>query len=133
MTPDERRSQAVAGDKIAPPGARDACIEACLKSLRACEECSAACLATADMMEIMNECARRTRDCADVCALSARALARDSDLIVAVCALCAAACERCAEECQRHEHQPCRACAAACLRSAEACRRMVAEPAAAAR
>ncbi len=69
---------------------------------------------------MMAECIQRDRDCADVCALTARLLLRGSALTAA--ALCAEACARCAEECAKHDHDHCQQCAEACRQCEAACR-----------
>lgn len=104
-----------------------ACIDACLSCLAACEHCAAACLREDDV-NMMVECVRLDRDCADACAFTARLLMRGSDLHPQACRVCAEACERCAAECEKHagHHDHCRQCAEACRACAESCRSMAA-------
>lgn len=102
----------------------EACIRACNACVRACEYCADACL-NSDTVAMMTECIRTCRDCADACSLCMRFMARNSDLVVEMCRLCAIACDICAEECEQHDHDHCRRCAEACRRCAEACRQVM--------
>ncbi len=101
----------------------DACLQACLACLTACEHC-----ATEDIKagESMAACALLCRDCADYCALSAHLIARDSPFMHDLCQLCAKVCDECAAECEKHamHHDHCRECAEACRRCAAECRKM---------
>ena len=83
----------------------------------ACEHCSTACLQGADV-QMMARCIRLTRDCADVCALTARLVARGSDNAALLLQACAESCRACAEECAQHAHRHCHECAEACRRCA---------------
>jgi hypothetical protein len=83
----------------------------------ACEHCSTACLEEADV-QLMARCIALTRDCADVCALTARLVARGSEHAAHLLKACAEICRACAEECARHEHRHCQECAEACRRCA---------------
>jgi hypothetical protein len=66
-------------------------------------------------------------DCADLCVVTARFLARsaggDAKLLRAVVEACARACAYCDAECLLHadEHDHCRLCAESCRYCAEAC------------
>lgn len=101
-----------------------ACIEACSACADACDHCATACLGESDVAA-MARCIALDVDCAQICRVAAGAMARDSELAGAICALCAEVCATCAEECARHAHDHCRQCAEACRRCAEACRGMV--------
>ena len=83
----------------------------------ACEHCSTACLQEADV-QMMARCISLTRDCADVCALAARLVARGSEHAALLLKACAEVCRACAGECARHEHRHCQECAEACRRCA---------------
>jgi hypothetical protein len=83
----------------------------------ACEHCATACLQEPDV-QMMTRCISLTRDCADLCALTARLVARASDQAEHLLKLCAEICQACAEECARHEHRHCQECAEACRRCA---------------
>ncbi|WP_367114354.1 four-helix bundle copper-binding protein [Deinococcus sp.] len=93
--------------------------------MAACEECATACLSEPHI-DMMRGCIRLDRDCADVCAMTARLLMRGSDLHAQACALCAEACAACAAECAQHHHDHCQRCAEACRRCEEACRKLAA-------
>jgi len=92
------------------------CLDSCLQCLVACELCATACLEEEDS-KAMTRCIRLNRICAELCALTARAIALRSDLMRQVCALCVLACWSCGKECAKHSHADyCKRCAAACRR-----------------
>jgi hypothetical protein len=99
-------------------------LEACA---RACTICADACLAEEDVASLLR-CIRLDLDCADVCAATARVLARqtssDGGVVRAQLEACLVACRTCAEECEQHaEHmEHCRLCAEACRSCERACR-----------
>ncbi|WP_460676022.1 four-helix bundle copper-binding protein [Hymenobacter coalescens] len=95
-----------------------AALNACVA---ACEHCVASCLQEDDV-QMMATCIGRCRDCADVCALTARLVARGSEHAQHLLRECAEVCRRCYEECSQHHDEHCRACADACRRCEEACR-----------
>lgn len=86
----------------------------------ACEQCATACLQEADV-QMMARCISLDRDCADICALVARFVARGSAHAPHLLHECAEICRLCAEECGQHQHEHCQQCAEACRRCAEAC------------
>ncbi len=106
-----------------------ACIEACLECTTTCTTCADACLAEKNAGELVG-CVRLNLDCADVCAITARLLARpshrDQPALRAQLQACAAICRACADECSRHaphmEH--CRICADSCHACVQACESM---------
>lgn len=77
----------------------------------------------------MRACIRTDLDCADVCATTARMLARTGTgpVVLAQLAACVEACRACAVECERHagHHEHCRECAAACRVCADACEELL--------
>lgn len=83
-----------------------------------CEKCSTDCIKDANA-----NCALLCRDCADICALTARFDARDSQFSRELHRLCALICKACAEECDKHtDHRySCKACADACKKCAAIC------------
>jgi hypothetical protein len=91
--------------------------------IAACEHCATACLQEDDVKRMVR-CISLDRDCADVCALTARLVARASGHAEQLLRECAEICKACGDECEQHaahmEH--CRACAEACRRCEEACR-----------
>jgi len=102
-----------------------ACIEACSNCAMACETCAASCLREDDV-KMMARCIQLDRDCADICAMAACLMTRDSAYAAAFCKLCAEVCRACAEECGKHEAEHCRQCAEACRLCAQECERMAA-------
>lgn len=106
-----------------------ACITACLECATTCTTCADACLAEKNAGELV-QCVRLNLDCADICQLTARLLARpshrDRPTLRAMVEACANACRACGDECAKHgEHmEHCRVCAESCRTCAEACDRM---------
>lgn len=98
-----------------------AVIEACAQCAAACDHCAASCLLEGEVAS-MARCIGLDHDCADACRLAAGALARESEFLMPICAMCASLCEACAEECSKHVLTHCVECAAACQRCAKACR-----------
>ena len=75
----------------------------------------------------MANCIRTDLDCADICAATARVVARQSgesqDALRAMLTACSKSCEACEQECRIHsdKHDHCRDCAEACKRCKDAC------------
>lgn len=101
------------------------CIQACLDCAMTCEACASACLQEQDV-KMMARCITLDRECADLCLLAARLMARGAENAQAFCRLCADTCRACGEECGKHEAEHCQACSRACLACAEECARMAA-------
>src|SRR3546814_10011933 len=74
------------------------CIQACSNCALVCETCAASCLREDDV-KMMARCIELDRDCADMCAIAAVLMTRDSAYAKAFCKLCAQVCRACAEEC----------------------------------
>ncbi|MFA0960588.1 four-helix bundle copper-binding protein [Roseivirga sp. BDSF3-8] len=91
----------------------------------ACEHCATACLGEDDVKK-MSDCIKTDRDCADICALTARLVARDSKHAKHLAKECIEVCKLCADECGKHEHQHCKDCAEACRACEEACKKFAA-------
>jgi len=104
------------------------CIDACLACTIECEHCASECLGEEDV-QMMVRCIQLDRDCADICALTARLLARGSQHGEHLMRECAEICEMCAEECAKHDAEHCQRCAEVCRNCAEECRRMAAHAA----
>ena len=100
--------------------------KACSDCQRACDMCSAHCLALlsdgktqhAKTMQLCN-------DCAAVCATSAQIVARHGPLMNVICNACADACNQCAKACdaQKDDAQM-KYCAEQCRLCEKACRTM---------
>ena len=75
---------------------------------------------------MMAKCIALDMDCADICAPTAAAMARDSEHVAHLCRVCAEICEACGAECEKHEADHCQKCAEACKRCAQECRKMAA-------
>lgn len=91
-----------------------------------CSQCADACLAEPKVEELRN-CIRLNLVCADVCAVTARALAQPAEESIELAAellhACVTACRLCGAECRRHahHHEHCRVCAECCQKCKEAC------------
>jgi hypothetical protein len=106
------------------------CLDACAACAQICDRCAD------DMIgmeggghkELQDLCIRLCLDCADLCALSTRWMARFSPSTEVLCRTCAEICDRCASTCEQHaSHHPlCGDCAVECRRCAAACRDMAA-------
>lgn len=94
-------------------------LEILAKCINTCEDCTTVCIKEGHH----SDCAMECRDCADICSLLYKFIARGSRNITILKTLCAEICEKCAIECERHAgHMPsCKACAEACRACAEAC------------
>ena len=95
-----------------------------------CSACASACLSEPDAAQ-MAQCVRDDLDCADLCGVTARHLARlnasDKQLTLAVLAACIEACVQCAGSCAPHRehHEHCRLCEQACNRCEAACQALL--------
>lgn len=103
-----------------------AAIDACLNCVQACTACADADVVEEDVEE-MRTCIALDQNCADVCAVTARALSRpahsDRFVVHRLLQACSRLCEECAEECARHadHHRHCAICEKACRACARAC------------
>ena len=100
-----------------------ALLDALNACIAACEHCASSCLKEEDV-KMMARCISIDRDCADICALTARFVARDSEHAQHVMRECAEICKICGDECEKHAAQMphCKECAEACRRCEQACR-----------
>lgn len=99
------------------------CIDACLKCANACEFCATSCLNEQDVQS-MTKCIQLDRDCADICYLAAKYMARGSQFAKQLCVLCAQICKICGDECSKFPAQHCKDCADACYKCATECESM---------
>lgn len=104
-------------------------LDTVVEKLKACEKacniCFDACLKE-DNVEMMTECIRLDRECADLCAITQSFAYREGEAFEDLLEVCAKSCEACAEECEKHDMDHCQRCAEACRECAEACRSFVA-------
>ena len=91
-----------------------------IKCITACETCMTMCLQE-DHVKMMVGCIQLDRDCADICTLTARFVARNSAHAKHVMKECIEICRKCAEECGKHDHDHCQHCAEICRECADAC------------
>lgn len=92
--------------------------------ITACESCADKCL-DEENIEMMVECIRLDKDCADVCRAAVNLLIRQSDMTDRILQICSEVCHDCSEECRKHEMQHCQDCARACHECEEACKSYV--------
>ena len=91
--------------------------------------CASACLS--ESHDAMQQCVRDDLDCADICDVTARHLARlnrgDKQLTLSLLATCIEACVQCAGSCEPHaaQHDHCRLCLEACRRCETACQSLL--------
>lgn len=100
------------------------CIQNCTECFQVCEQMIQHCLkkggAHAEPAHL-----KILQDCADICAVSAKFMIRNSDLHHRTCSVCAEACLACAEDCDRlGDDEMMRLCADLCRRCAESCQKM---------
>lgn len=96
-------------------------VESLENCIAACNNCAASCL-DEDNVQAMINCIKLDLDCADVCQIALKLLARDSRHANSVIELCKEICEECAAECENHEYDHCQQCANACRRCEDRCR-----------
>lgn len=106
------------------------CMYETAQSSYVCTTCADACLVETGHGDL-SQCIRTNLDCAELCSIAGRFLARpghqDRETLERILEACALGCRACAEECRRHEDMDhCRVCADQCERCAEACDRMAA-------
>lgn len=75
---------------------------------------------------MMARCIALDMDCAQLCAVAAAAMARDSEHAQALCGVCVDICQACGDECAKHEMAHCQECAKACRQCAQECHNMAA-------
>jgi hypothetical protein len=90
--------------------------------------CASACLSEGGDMA---QCVRDDLDCADLCEVTAKHLARlnrgDKQLTLSLLATCIEACVQCSGSCEPHaeHHEHCRLCLEACRRCETACQALI--------
>ncbi|RKL66300.1 four-helix bundle copper-binding protein [Salipaludibacillus neizhouensis] len=93
--------------------------------MEACNHCYDACLKEDDI-QMMSDCIRLDRECADICGYFEQALGRGTPFVSVLAGVCAQICEACGNECKKHDHDHCQKCAKACFECAEECRKLAA-------
>jgi hypothetical protein len=110
-----------------PVADRAALLAALGSCATACTVCADACLSETPMLERLRPCIRLNLDCADLCAATARLVARAGEpatsLLHVQLHACVLACQECADECARHadHHTHCGLCADECRHCQELC------------
>ncbi len=95
-------------------------LDTLMKCITACETCADACLDEVNV-DHMKGCIRMDRDCADICTITARFIARNSMHAPMMLEQCIALCKACEDECRKHEHAHCLKCADACHECHQRC------------
>lgn len=102
------------------------CIESCTRCAIYCEHMTQHCLKKGEQHAEATHI-RLLQDCADICATSARFMARDSNLHYRTCELCAEVCFACADDCERiADDEMMEKCVEICRDCAESCQQMAA-------
>ena len=108
-------------------------LQALATCFETCTACADACLGEPDHLEHLRRCIRLNLDCADVCAVTARLLTRQTEtpneLVHAQLHACIVACSACGEECEQHAelHDHCQICADACRHCLRRCNFLLGE------
>ena len=106
-----------------------ALVQAAAECTYCCTTCADACLEE-DEPGNLRKCIRLNLDCAEICSVTAKMIARpgaqDRNVLRAQLDACIAACRACADECDDHAemHEHCRICAECCRACADACEKM---------
>tara|TARA_Y100000815_G_scaffold233641_1_gene225227 strand:+ start:886 stop:1206 length:321 start_codon:yes stop_codon:yes gene_type:complete len=95
-------------------------IDALTACVVACNHCADACL-DEDNLDMMVDCIRTDRVCAEVCDTTAKVLLTSYEDVDALVKYCQQICTACADECEKHEHQHCQECAKACRACEKEC------------
>jgi hypothetical protein len=92
------------------------------------QECEAICESMTDMIKKERNVEARLRqlsllrDCADICSLTAKFIARCSEFAKEIAVLCALICKECGEECLKYPDRASQECAKICLKCAKECK-----------
>ncbi|GAB2322510.1 four-helix bundle copper-binding protein [Alkalibacterium sp. m-11] len=95
-------------------------MDATYECMQACNNCFDACLKE-EHLDMMRECIRLDRECADICQMVLSFSGREGSLRNDLVSLCGTICQACGKECEQHDHDHCQECAKACF----ACRSFV--------
>lgn len=102
-------------------------------AIEALNECAVVCnqgyddCLKSDDVQMMVNCIRLERECAEFSAFVAQALARGTEFSSEFAELCIKICEACGNECKKHaKHmESCQKCADACLKCADECKKLL--------
>lgn len=99
-------------------------IQSLTKCITACETCLTLSLQEG-LSAQMRDSVNLQRDCMDLCALTARFIARNSASMRRVLRECIEVCRKCAEECSKHEQEHCQQCAQICQECYQVCEKFL--------
>ena len=110
--------------------AHEECMKKCGECAKTCNEAAHHCLEQLKNEGIDRKAHARaaalTMDCQEFCVISAKLIARDSELMVYSCQACADACKDCIEACERvAQSEMMKRCADTCRECEKSCREMV--------
>jgi hypothetical protein len=107
------------------------CVEACFNCAQTCLRCADACLGEKALDELRH-CIRINLDCADICYVTGRVIARqttsDSPVLEAQLDACLTTCHVCGETCAQHgeSYEHCKICASVCFHCEDTCKQLFA-------
>lgn len=87
-----------------------------LNCMGACSACSKLCIE-----EGHKKTAILCEECSDICSLTAKLVAKNSEFADHMLEICARACKKCADACGKMDAPHCQECAETCWECAEAC------------
>ena len=85
----------------------------------ACDKCFNACLNEKEV-SIMTRCIELSRECSEICRITASVISRDSENMDKFLKLSTEISKACAEECEKHDETHCKECAKICRQHLEA-------------
>ncbi|MEZ4523934.1 MAG: four-helix bundle copper-binding protein [Thermomicrobiales bacterium] len=105
-------------------------VDSMLNCAALCASCADACLAEENPAEL-RDCIQSDLACADICATTAKVIARQTapnwKIVKAQVQACLVACQECGGECEKHadHHEHCRICAEACHSCEMSCQELL--------
>ena len=112
-----------------PPSVKEpeeSCMSACLECALACEKCITSCLRGDEPARTVG-LITTARTCIDVCSLTAKLLAQESEFAVEYAALCAEVCHTLREDCLKQmKSDECQKCCEMTLRCEQTCQQVAA-------
>lgn len=115
---------------VTEPAVIVGCIGALVECADTCTSCADACLGE-EMVPSLTKCISVNLNCADICAVTARVLGRQTEVNPQILRVqleaSAVSCRVCAQECESHAemHQHCRICRSVCQSCEKICRELI--------
>jgi hypothetical protein len=79
-----------------------------------------------DDVKMMAKCIQLDMECSALCIATAQLMSLGSKHAKIICRYCAELCEACSNECKNHQTDHCKECSEICKQCAEECRKMAA-------